>query len=74
MKELLPLKNETWLEEGESPFSAEKFKSRMMLQSISIYPNGDIEFWHDDGDLFWGHSIQISGSLDEGLSEADIPG
>ena len=74
VKELLPLKNETWLKDGESPFSVEKFKSRMMLQSISIYPNGDIEFWHDDGDLFWGHSIQISGSLDEGLSEADIPG
>lgn len=74
VKELLPLKNGTWLGEDESPFSAEKFKSRMTLQSISIYPDGLIEFWHDDGDLFWGHSIQISGSIEEGLNRADIPG
>ena len=46
----------------------------MRLTSINTYPEGGFEFWHDDGDLFWGHYIQVSGSLDEGLTSADIPG
>jgi hypothetical protein len=29
---------------------------------------------HDDGDLFWGHSIQVTGTLDEGPTDADISG
>ena len=74
VKKLLSLKNDVWLGEDESPLNADQFKSRMTLQSVSIYPDGEIEFWHDDGDLFWGHSIQISGSLGEGLTDADIPG
>jgi len=72
--ELLSLKNQDWLDEDESPVTPEQFKSRMTLQSISIDRDGTIEFWHDDGDLFWGHSIMISGSLAEGLTQADIPG
>ena len=74
VQELLSLKNDNWLGDGESPLTAEEFKSRMSLQSITIDPDGSVEFWHDDGDLFWGHSIMISGSLDEGLTQADIPG
>jgi len=31
----------------------------MELQSISILPNGSFVFWHKDGDLFWGHSIEV---------------
>lgn len=46
----------------------------MKLESISIQPNGEFEFWHNDGDLFYGHSIQISGSLEKGLTHSDIPG
>jgi hypothetical protein len=50
------------------------FLARMTLKAISIKPEGQFEFWHDDGDLFWGHSIQICGSLKEGLTRSDIPG
>ena len=74
VQELLPLKNDNWLDDNESQLTPDQFKSRMTLESISIHPDGEFEFWHDDGDLFWGHSIQISGSLDEGLTQADIPG
>lgn len=74
VQELLPLKNDVWLGDDETEFSPEEFKNRMTLQSISIYPNGDFEFWHGDGDLFWGHSIQISGNLANGPTAADIPG
>jgi hypothetical protein len=71
---LLALKNEAWLPDDEKHLTPEQFKSRMTLQSISFAADGSFEFWHDDGDLFWGHSIQISGSLQDGLTQADIPG
>lgn len=74
VQKLLDLKNETWLDENESPLSAADFIQRMALGSITVYPGGDFEFWHDDGELFWGHSILVSGSLSEGLKDADIPG
>lgn len=74
VQELLPLKNESWLDEDEVELTAEQFKSRMTLEAVTVYPDGSFEFWHDDGDLFWGHSIQISGSLSEGPTDADIPG
>jgi hypothetical protein len=74
VKELLSLKNDSWLEDDEAPLTAAEFIRRMKLESISISGDGDFEFWHNDGDLFWGHSIQIRGNLKEGLTDADIPG
>ncbi|KHD37471.1 hypothetical protein NL50_04655 [Clostridium acetobutylicum] len=74
VEKLLGLKNESWLEEDEEEITAEEFKKRMKLEAITVRPNGEFEFWHDDGDLFWGHSILISGDLNHGLEDADIPG
>jgi hypothetical protein len=74
VQELLDLKNDTWLEPDEAKLSPDDFKARMRLESIVVNPGGELEFWHDDGDLFWGHSIWISGSLSDGLTRADIPG
>lgn len=74
VQELLQIKNDSWLNDNDPVVTADQFKSKMTLQSISIYPDGRIEFWHADGDLFWGHSILISGSLDQGLTQADIAG
>jgi hypothetical protein len=71
---LLELKNDNWLEEGEQKVSPKNFKKRITLKSVNIYPGGHFEFWYDDGDLFWGHAIQVSGSLADGLTDADIPG
>src|SRR5207249_3318350 len=74
VQKLLPLKNDAWLDEGEVEVTADQFQDRMTLDSITVYPNGSFEFWHHDGDLFWGHSIQVRGSLSEGPTDADIPG
>jgi hypothetical protein len=73
-QQLLPVKNDYWLQDGERPFTEAQFKARMTLQQISIQSEGGFEFWHHDGDLFWGHAIQIAGSLKDGLMDADIPG
>jgi len=74
VSELLSLRNENWLDEGDDEITPQGFIDAMQLESISVYPDGEFEFWHNDGDLFFGHSIQICGSLEEGLTDADIPG
>jgi hypothetical protein len=72
--ELLELKNGTWLGDDEKEVTSEQFKKRMKLQSIGVRPNGDFEFWHDDDDLFWGHSIHVWGNLADGPTHACIEG
>lgn len=74
VSELLELKNDNWLMDDQEELTASDFISAMKLESITIYANDEFSFWHDDGDLFYGHSILISGSLSEGPNDADIPG
>lgn len=74
VKELLELKNGTWLQDDESEFTAEEFIATMTLTSVSISSDGKFEFWYDDGDLFWGHSIMVSGNLKDGPTDAGIHG
>lgn len=75
---LLELKNDAWLDEDEQaengePLTAEQFKARMTLQSL-IFCGDDVTFFHDDGDLFSGHSIEISLNAKDEFYHADIPG
>lgn len=73
-KELLAVKNANWLDEEDTELTPDQFKSRMTLEAITVYPDGSFEFWHNDGDLFGGHSIQIGGSLTDGPTDAGIHG
>jgi len=71
---LLALRNDAWSDEDEQPLDVDQFKDRMTLESITVYPDGDLQFWYNDGDLFWGHAIHVSGSLAAGPTDADTPG
>ena len=77
VQELLPLKNGAWADDEDEdvpPVTADDFKARMALTQIYAGPRGEFTFWHDDGDLFYGHSIQVLGSLEGGFESADIAG
>ncbi|MFC4158884.1 DUF2262 domain-containing protein [Chitinimonas lacunae] len=74
VESLLPLKNDSWLDDDEDEVTAAEFLQKMALIAITVYPDQHFEFWHRDGDLFWGHAILVSGSIEEGPTEADIPG
>ena len=74
VSELLTLKNEAWLGEDESELSAAQFRARIKLTSIVIRSGERFEFWYEDGDLFWGHSISVSGDLINGPKDANIQG
>jgi hypothetical protein len=71
---LLEMLNDGWLDEDEAPVTHEQFVERMQFDSLIVDRGGHFTFWHLDGGLFCGHYIQICGSLDEGLTDADIPG
>lgn len=79
--ELLELANE-WAEEGaanesdegEPTVSREQFMERMELESIQTEEDGGFDFWFGDGDMFWGHSIHVTGSVEDGPDSAGIEG
>jgi hypothetical protein len=74
IRDLLQLKNDNWLQESEDPLSSETFTDRMRLETIAVLPGGAFEFYYDDGDLFWGHTIVVRGTLENGATDADIAG
>lgn len=74
VKELLSVKNESWLEEGETEVTSEQFKKRMKAESITVHEDGSFDFWYEDGDLFWGHSIEVRGDFDSGFTRAGFHG
>ena len=73
VEELLEMKNGNW-QGDDAELSPDEFKNRMTLESIDASPDGSFTFWHNDGNLFFGHAIQISGDLAQGPTDADIPG
>lgn len=71
---LLRLKNEVWLREGEQPLSPAEFSGRLTLNFIAVETKGEFALDFDDGDLFWGHTITIHGSVSDGLIDAKLAG
>jgi hypothetical protein len=74
IRDLLTLKNETWLDEDEPPLSEEDLLERACLEAISVWPDGEVELMHHDDDMFWGHGIQLTGSVGDDELEGTIVG
>ena len=73
--ELLELKNENWPDGDDAPpLTADGFRARMRLETIAVTPEGEFEFYHAYGDLFWDHVVQVGGSLQEGVTHAAVEG
>jgi len=70
VEELLPLKNDFWLDEDEPALTAAAFRSRLERSSLVAYPDGSFSFYLGDGQIFLGHTIEVKGSLSEGVTEA----
>ena len=67
--------NQEMEEDGETPtITREQFMERMELEAIQVESDGSFQFWFADGDLFYGHSIWVSGDLENGPGEASIEG
>ena len=73
---LLVLANE-WQEseEGEhEPITKEKFMELMDVSEMTVSPHGYITLYYNDGDMFWGHAIEITVEEDGTVSDANIAG
>ena len=75
---LLDSANE-WLEDDEREnkperITKEMFMDAMEVSEITVSPDGSITLLYNDGDMFWGHDIEISIEADGTISDADIVG
>ena len=67
--------NQEMEKDGETPtITREQFIERMELESIEVMADGSFQFWFADGDMFYGHSIWVSGDLENGPDEASMEG
>ncbi len=73
-QELLDIKNENWLEKGQSPISKEDFISQIQLKRISFFEDGDFIACFDDGATFWGHEIHVDGNVNGKINGVELFG
>lgn len=72
-KKLLKLKNDLWLEDDEKELSKKEFKTRMEFTSLYVFRES-ANFYFDDGDLFWGHTIEVNVNKNLEFTDANIVG
>lgn len=72
-KKLLKLKNDLWLEDDEKELSKKEFKTRMEFTSLYVFRES-ANFYFDDGDLFWGHTIEVTVNQNLEFIDANIVG
>ena len=71
---LTDLANDWADEEGDDEISEEDFIKRISISEVCVSLDGDFELFYDDGDLFYGHVIIVSGNIESGFEDADIAG
>ena len=74
VEELLQIKNDHWLDEGQSPLAAQTFRGNLSFESLTTKPDGTFEFWCNDNDMFWGHAISVEGTLQRGITRVTLEG
>ena len=75
-KELTELAND-WSqneEENAAGITESDFASRIRMESLGVTSDGDYTLYYFDDDMFFGHVIEITGSIDGGPESADIAG
>lgn len=74
-KVLLETKNSAWVEEeGDAPLSEKEFIEALDLEGITAFSEGNFEVYFDDGDMFWGHLVQVDVAADFSFESADLVG
>ena len=72
--ELLALKNDVWLDEGEAPIDVAAFARSLALSGVNAFPDGSFEAYFDDGDLFWSHSVRVDVDAEDVFMRAEMVG
>lgn len=78
-RDLLELAND-WASDGgceerePEEITRGQFMERLEPDAVQISGDGSFDFWFNDGALFWGHSIHVTGSLEGGPEKAEMEG
>lgn len=56
--------------EDEPALTEAEWRARLTIETLSVTANGKFAATFADGDLYWGHAIEVSGSLAEGATDA----
>ena len=77
-KKLTELANEWQADDDEKenadPITEDAFAQRITLSELSLTYEGDFTAYFDDDDMFWGHIVEVCGSLENGIESANIAG
>ena len=61
-------------DEDEDELCADEFIRRIRIESVNVSQDGEFELYYDDGGIFAGHVIIVSGNMDKGLYDAQFAG
>ena len=61
-------------EDKPDKITKEMFIDNIKMSELCISPDGSITLFYDDGDMFWGHTIQIIIDENGNYESADIAG
>ena len=65
---------DNWRDESEPDIDRETFKTRFLLDDVSVSPGGSLTFTYADGDLFWGHAMAVHYDPETGELHAEMFG
>ncbi|MFR5077481.1 MAG: DUF2262 domain-containing protein [[Clostridium] innocuum] len=55
-----------WQDEAEDELRADDFARRIRIEAVNVSQDGEFELYYDDGDIFAGHVIIVSGNMEKG--------
>ena len=61
-------------EEKRPPITEEAFAKNIKLSSILTYGGTEFTAYFDDGDMFFGHTIEVDADIEKGVESADLMG
>ena len=65
--------NESWRED-EAELGKAEWMARFSFESLDCHADGQFTAWFKDGDLFWGHQMEVMGSIDGGVERVTMMG
>lgn len=74
VEKLYELWRDEWREEEDPVLDHADFLARLTRPALTTYSGGVFEFTWEDDDLFFGHCVMATGSLEEGFDDAGIAG
>ena len=71
---LTELKNDTWLDENQTPLTQTEFAETIIFDGIIAFSEGSFQIFFYDNDIFFGHSIVVDIDKDFNFDGANISG